>query len=88
LNKDRKIYASDIRAEYDAFRETFLNRSRDKDFLTIDKRKIDYTRLGEFYRCETKCTGEQVIEVDVLVPYIDWTPFFRTWNCLENILVF
>jgi 5-methyltetrahydrofolate--homocysteine methyltransferase len=23
LNKDRKIYASDIRAEYDAFRETF-----------------------------------------------------------------
>jgi 5-methyltetrahydrofolate--homocysteine methyltransferase len=23
LNKDKKIYASDIRAEYDAFRETF-----------------------------------------------------------------
>jgi 5-methyltetrahydrofolate--homocysteine methyltransferase len=31
LNKDKKIYASDIR-EYDAFRETFLNRS-EKKFL-------------------------------------------------------
>jgi 5-methyltetrahydrofolate--homocysteine methyltransferase len=35
LNKDKK-YASDIRAEYDAFRE-FLNRSRDKNFLTLSK---------------------------------------------------
>jgi hypothetical protein len=37
-----EIYASDIRAEYDAFRETFLNRSRDKNFLTIEQaRKIN-----------------------------------------------
>jgi 5-methyltetrahydrofolate--homocysteine methyltransferase len=34
---NRKKYTSDIRAEYDAFRETFLNRSRDKNFLTIEQ---------------------------------------------------
>jgi 5-methyltetrahydrofolate--homocysteine methyltransferase len=30
LNSEKKYIQSDIRAEYDAFRETFLNRSRDK----------------------------------------------------------
>jgi 5-methyltetrahydrofolate--homocysteine methyltransferase len=47
IEQDRKIYASDIRAEYDAFRETFLNRSRDKNFLTIEQaRKINYNWIG------------------------------------------
>jgi cobalamin-dependent methionine synthase I len=33
--------------------------------------------------------GEQVMEVDldVLVPYIDWTPFFER-HCSENIQQF
>jgi 5-methyltetrahydrofolate--homocysteine methyltransferase len=40
LNKDKKIYASDIQVMM--FRETFLNRSRDKNFLTIEQaRKIN-----------------------------------------------
>ncbi len=84
LDHNRKIYASDIRAEYDAFRETFLNRSRDKNFLTIeDARKnkfpIDW---AEYTPVKPKVIGVQTIEVelDVLVPYIDWTPFFQTWE--------
>jgi 5-methyltetrahydrofolate--homocysteine methyltransferase len=84
LNKDRKIYASDIRAEYDAFRETFLNRSRDKDFLTIEQARKNKLQLDweNFTAVKPNVIGEQVIEVelDVLVPYIDWTPFFRTWE--------
>ncbi|MBC5840988.1 methionine synthase [Flavobacterium sp. F-380] len=84
LNKDRKIYASDIRAEYDAFRETFLNRSRDKNFLTIEQARKNKLQLDweNFTPVKPNLIGEQVIEVelDVLVPYIDWTPFFRTWE--------
>ncbi|RTZ02384.1 methionine synthase [Flavobacterium bomense] len=84
LNKDKKIYASDIRAEYDAFRETFLNRSRDKNFLTIEQARKNKLQLDweNFTPVKPKIIGEQVIEVDldVLVPYIDWTPFFRTWE--------
>ena len=84
LNKDRKIYASDIRAEYDAFRETFLNRSRDKNFLTIEQARKNKLQLDweNFTPVKPNIIGEQVIEVelDVLVPYIDWTPFFRTWE--------
>ncbi|WP_395045855.1 methionine synthase [Flavobacterium sp.] len=84
LNKDKKIYASDIRAEYDAFRETFLNRSRDKNFLTIEQARKNKLQLDweNFTPVKPNVIGEQVIEVDldVLVPYIDWTPFFRTWE--------
>jgi 5-methyltetrahydrofolate--homocysteine methyltransferase len=84
LNKDKKLYASDIRAEYDAFRETFLNRSRDKNFLNIEQARRNKLQLdwGNFTPVKPKIIGEQVIEVDldVLVPYIDWTPFFRTWE--------
>jgi len=84
LNKDKKIYASDIRAEYDAFRETFLNRSRDKNFLTIEQARKNKLQLNwENYKpMKPNFIGTKSIEVDldVLVPYIDWTPFFRTWE--------
>lgn len=84
LDHNRKIYASDIRADYDAFRETFLNRSRDKNFLTIEQARKNKLQLdwAEYTPIKPKFVGAKVIEVelDVLVPYIDWTPFFRTWE--------
>ncbi|WP_082001790.1 methionine synthase [Flavobacterium sp. KMS] len=84
LDHNRKIYASDIRADYDAFRETFLNRSRDKNFLTIEQARKNKLQLdwAEYTPTKPKFIGAKVIEVelDVLVPYIDWTPFFRTWE--------
>ena len=84
LNKDKKIYASDIRAEYDAFRETFLNRSRDKNYLTIEQARKNKLQLDwdSYEITKPKHIGAQLvdIELDVLVPYIDWTPFFRTWE--------
>lgn len=84
LNKDKKIYASDIRAEYDAFRETFLNRSRDKNFLTIEQARKNKLQLDwdKYNPMKPNFIGTKTIEVDldVLVPYIDWTPFFRTWE--------
>ena len=84
LNKDKKIYASDIRAEYDAFRETFLNRSRDKNFLTIEQARQNKLKLDweNYNPMKPNFIGTKTIEIDldVLVPYIDWTPFFRTWQ--------
>ena len=84
LDHNRKIYTSDIRAEYDAFRETFLNRSRDKNFLTIEQARKNKLQLDweNFTPMKPNFIGTKSIEVDldVLVSYIDWTPFFRTWE--------
>jgi 5-methyltetrahydrofolate--homocysteine methyltransferase len=84
LDDNREQYTSDIRTDYDAFRETFLNRSRDKNFLSIEDARKNKLQLdwANFTPVKPNILGEQVIEVDleVLLPYIDWTPFFRTWE--------
>ena len=84
LNSDKKIYMASIREEYDAFRETFLNRSRDKNFLTIEQARKNKLQLDweNYTPKKPNFIGVKAIEVDidVLVPYIDWTPFFRTWE--------
>ena len=84
LNNDKKIYASTIRAEYDAFRETFLNRSRDKNFLTIEQARVNKLQLDwdNYQAVKPNFIGVKTIEVELeeLVPYIDWTPFFGSWE--------
>jgi 5-methyltetrahydrofolate--homocysteine methyltransferase len=84
LDHNKEQYTNDIRTEYDAFRESFLNRSRDKNFLSIEDARKNKLQLdwANFTPIKPNIIGEQVIEVDldVLVPYIDWTPFFRTWE--------
>jgi 5-methyltetrahydrofolate--homocysteine methyltransferase len=48
--------------------------------LTIEQaRKINYNWIGQILLGETKCNRQQVMEVDldILVPYIDWTPFLE-----------
>ena len=85
LNEESNLkYSSDIRSEYDELREGYLNRSRDKNFLTIEqaranKLKLDWNKYTPF---QPNFIGTKTIEVDLdeLVPYIDWTPFFRTWE--------
>lgn len=84
LNKDRKIYASTIRSEYEAFRETFLNRQRDKSYHTIEKARANKLQLNweNFEAKKPNFIGAKTIEVPLqeLVPYIDWTPFFGSWQ--------
>jgi 5-methyltetrahydrofolate--homocysteine methyltransferase len=84
LDHNKEQYTSDIRADYDAFRESFLNRSRDKNFLSIEDARKNKLQLdwANFTPVKPNLIGEQVVEVDldILVPYIDWTPFFRTWE--------
>jgi 5-methyltetrahydrofolate--homocysteine methyltransferase len=85
LNSETKLkYTSAIRLEYDELREGYLNRSRDKNFLTIEQARVNKLQLDwdNFTPVKPNFIGSKTIEVDldVLVPYIDWTPFFRTWE--------
>jgi 5-methyltetrahydrofolate--homocysteine methyltransferase len=85
LNSETKLkYTTDIRLEYDELREGYLNRSRDKNFLTIEQARANKLKLDweNFKPVKPNFIGSKTIEVDldVLVPYIDWTPFFRTWE--------
>ena len=78
-------YKNSIREEYTAFRAKFLDRQETKehiDLATARKRKLqlDWENFTPF---SPKQTGVQIIEnqdLDALVPYIDWSPFFRSWD--------
>ena len=85
VNTNTKIeYAKALRSEYDELREGYLNRSRDKNFLTIEQARANKLKLDwdNFTPKKPNFIGTKTIEVDIetLVPYIDWTPFFRTWE--------
>ncbi len=84
LDQNKETYAAGIREEYDAFRESFLGRSRDKNFLTIEDARKNKLQLdwANYTPKKPNFIGSKSLEVDldVLVPYIDWTPFFQTWE--------
>lgn len=81
LNANKVEYASALRSEYDTLREGYLNRSRDKNFLTIEQARANKLKL-DFSPVKPNFTGTKTIEVPIaeLLAYIDWTPFFRTWE--------
>jgi 5-methyltetrahydrofolate--homocysteine methyltransferase len=78
-------FVSDTRAEYETVRERRKNRSSQKKHLgysaSVDKALTldweSYTPPAPTF------TGTKVFDnypLEELVPYIDWTPFFITWN--------
>ena len=78
-------YKKSIKEDYDVFREKFLKRSVKKEYKSIEnaranKFKIDWS-TSEIVKPNQ--LGIQVIEdmdLEKLVPFIDWTPFFRSWE--------
>ncbi|MCB9426881.1 MAG: methionine synthase [Flavobacteriales bacterium] len=86
LNEDAAPeFLKNTYAEYDKLREGYLNRARKKEYLSLadaraNKTSIDW-KAEDIY--EPKVLGKQVIEdldLNELVPYIDWTPFFQSWE--------
>jgi 5-methyltetrahydrofolate--homocysteine methyltransferase len=80
----KKNYAKGLREEYDTLREGYLNRSREKNFLSIDdarknKFKIDW---DNYEPVKPNFIGAKTVEVILseLVDFIDWTPFFQSWE--------
>lgn len=85
LNTDNKEkYTQDIRAEYDALREGYLSRSRDKNFLTIEQARANKLQLdwSKYTPAKPNFIGTKIIDIAIadLVDYIDWTPFFNSWE--------
>ena len=86
LNPDSSVqYKAGIKEEYALFRERFLTRGKKREFLSIEqarenKWKLDWDAFEAFKPNEL---GVQVIEefdLEKLVDYIDWSPFFRSWD--------
>ena len=85
MQKDNNIeFKKNTKAAYDVLREGYLNRSRDKNYLTIEAARKNKLKLDwdNYKAIKPNFIGTKTIEVDLenLVDFIDWTPFFQSWE--------
>ena len=85
LQPDTKAtYAKSLREEYDTLREGYLNRSREKNFLSIEEARKNKFKIDwhNYEPIKPNFIGTKTIEVELseLVDFIDWTPFFQSWE--------
>lgn len=85
LGDRNKEYVSDLKNDYSDFREKFLNRQVDKDYVSIQEARENHFKIDweneEIFTPNT--IGVKVIEnqdLRELLPFIDWSPFFRSWD--------
>jgi len=86
MNRDlRDEFIKNTQDEYAKAREAHLNKRSDKRFVSInDARRLKMQiNLNGSVPPKPTFTGTKVFEafpLEELVPYIDWTPFFHTWE--------
>lgn len=84
-DENKEEYISTIHNEYTKAREAHLSKKSDKRFKSIADARADRFRidLNGSIAPKPAFTGTKIFadfSLDELVPYIDWTPFFHTWE--------
>lgn len=85
LKEDADSYISELKSDYEDFRNNFLKRTKKKKMISLDvardrKFKIDWN-TSEITKPNK--LGVYVLEhitLEQLLPFIDWSPFFRSWD--------
>ncbi|WP_430410066.1 methionine synthase [Kordia sp.] len=86
LNKKKsKEYRDKLKQDYDEFREKFLKRKKEKSYISLanarkKKYKIDWETSNIIKPKELGIQKLTQLSLKELVPYIDWSPFFRSWD--------
>ena len=83
--KTSRAYVEKLKLDYEEFRTKFLKRGKEKSYISLDearkrKYKIDW-HSSEIIR--PNALGIQTLKqlsLKELVPFIDWSPFFRSWD--------
>ncbi|RAR74152.1 methionine synthase [Flavobacterium aciduliphilum] len=80
----KEAYTQSVRAEYDKLREGYLSRSRYKNFLSIEEARKNKLQLDweNYQPVPPNFIGTKTIEIELteLIDFIDWTPFFSSWE--------
>jgi 5-methyltetrahydrofolate--homocysteine methyltransferase len=78
-------YVETVRAEYRRVAEAHARSEADKQRLSIEKARSNRMKIdwSSYEPVRPSFTGTRVFrsyDAAELVPYIDWTPFFQTWE--------
>lgn len=78
-------YKKSIKLDYESFREKFLKRGKQKEYLTLEQARKNKLQI-DWNPSDIKKPNQLGIEVwddfdlTKLEDYIDWSPFFRSWD--------
>jgi len=78
-------YTAALKANYDDFRNKFLKRGKEKSYISIQearerKYKIDWETSTIVKPKELGVQILKMLSLKELEPFIDWSPFFRSWD--------
>lgn len=83
LSTTKNSYESDIKSEYEKLRRAYLSKKREKVLLNFKQACANKFELKSAFEVEPSFTGKRVfkgVDLRELKAYIDWTPFFMTWE--------
>ena len=85
LGSGEKAYAQAVADEYATLRHDYAGRQREKKFLSIEEARANGFQADWALTPITKPAflGTKVLDnypLEELAQYIDWTPFFHTWE--------
>lgn len=85
LNPDKKQQLlADTEQQYQVLRDRHLNKKQHKNLLSLDEARNNALQINwqEQPPIVPKFVGTKnyTVPVETLRPYIDWTPFFSTWQ--------
>lgn len=80
-----QTYKNGVKEDYEEFRNKFLKRTKQKEYLTLNEARENKFQIdwAETELIEPNHKGVRIIEnldLSLLIDYIDWTPFFRSWD--------
>lgn len=84
VGESKNEFLTETQTEYDKLREGFLSRSNSKEYLSIEKARENKFQID--FKVEKPIPPKQLgvfehsVKVSDLIPYIDWTPYFKTWE--------
>ncbi len=81
----REKFVADLRADYEAVRERHAARQRTTKWLTLEQARANRTKIdwAAYQPVKPSFIGVKVFDdypLAELVDYIDWTPFFHSWE--------
>tara|TARA_R110002095_G_scaffold167263_2_gene145122 strand:+ start:944 stop:4651 length:3708 start_codon:yes stop_codon:yes gene_type:complete len=84
-NENNKELVDSIKVEYEQVRENYLKKSRPNQQSTLEEARenavpIDWEGYQPTVPAQLGLTEFTDIDLASLVDYIDWSPFFRTWE--------
>jgi 5-methyltetrahydrofolate--homocysteine methyltransferase len=85
IGEDKESFRADVGTEYDTIKENYLNRKSDKEYISIasareNSAKTDWKNLTIPTANQLGVQVFEDIDIATIRNYIDWTPFFFTWE--------